>query len=102
MQTLAENPGDGEILKAVEAWVDRLVVSDFSGAIEMTDHDSYYGWTPDNLREVIEGYGLPEHHPRGSFRVTAPATNLRTETVAMFVLESWDGARSHPLSGSTG
>jgi hypothetical protein len=36
----------------------------------MTAHDPYYAWSPTLIRQVIEGYGFPEKHPAGPFRVT--------------------------------
>ena len=71
--SLPPNPRDDEILSAVEAWVADLVRGDYSSAIARTEHDPYYGWTADLLRRVVEGYGVAEPRPRGSFRVTAPA-----------------------------
>ena len=69
---LSRAPGDDELMSAVETWVADLVLGDYSAAISRTDHDPYYGWTADLLRRVVEGYGLPEAHPRGPFRVTDP------------------------------
>ena len=73
---LSRVPGDDELLSAVETWVADLVSSDYSAAISRTEHDPYYGWTADLLRRVIEGYGTPEPHPGGPFRVTDPAAAL--------------------------
>ena len=39
--------------------------------IKKTNHDPYYEWTPDLMKRVINGYGLPEPHPSGEiFKVT--------------------------------
>ena len=54
-----------ELRRYVEAWVDLLVLGDFPGAYSFTRHDAYYQWTPDLIRQVIEGYGLPKPHPSG-------------------------------------
>ena len=70
---LSRLPGDDELISAVETWVADLVLGDYAAAISRTEHDAHYGWTADRLRCVIEGYGLPETHPRGPFRVTDPA-----------------------------
>jgi hypothetical protein len=61
-----------EILIAVEAWVKLLEQEDYPKAYVYTEHDEYYQWTPDLIKEVIYGYGLPEPHPSGEvFKVTA-------------------------------
>lgn len=64
---LPTNPTDQQILTFVEQWIDDLVRGDYKTAYSRTGHDSYYNWTPDLMREVINGYGLPE--PRGDGRV---------------------------------
>ena len=44
----------------------------YQNAYAYTEHDEYYQWTPELIREVIYGYGLPEPHPSGEiFKVTA-------------------------------
>ena len=42
----------------------------------MTAHDPCYAWSASLIRQVIEGYGLPESHPAGPFRVT-PLTDAK-------------------------
>lgn len=60
-----------EILKTVEAWVKLLEQEDYQNAYAYTEHDEYYQWTPDLIKEVIYGYGLPELHPSGEiFKIT--------------------------------
>jgi hypothetical protein len=68
---LGASPTDEQILAFVEAWIDELARGDYQAAYARTAHDSYYAWTPKLIREVIEGYGLPEPRPTGKvFRVT--------------------------------
>ena len=58
----------------------RHASGDFVGAYELTAHDPHCGWSPDLIREVIAGYGLPEPAPDGiasrpsklPWRVSAP------------------------------
>ncbi|GAB4217658.1 MAG: hypothetical protein OHK0012_22890 [Synechococcales cyanobacterium] len=72
---LSKSPTDSEILALIDCWVDDLVREDYHTAYSRTDHDPCYSWTPDLIRAVIEGYGLPEPHPCGEiFRVTARQT----------------------------
>ena len=67
----SQPPTDAEILAVVDAWVDDLACEDYDTAYARTKHDPYYAWTPDLIRAVIEGYGLPESHPsREVFKVT--------------------------------
>ncbi|CUR47582.1 hypothetical protein BN2364_3141 [Alloalcanivorax xenomutans] len=57
----------------VETWVKYLARGDYAGAYALTDHDPYYGWTPELIRKVIAGYGLPMEHADGVvYRVTSP------------------------------
>jgi hypothetical protein len=64
---LGAHPSDDEILRFVESWIDDLARRDYQAAFDKTAHDPYYQWTPDLMRMVIEGYGLPE--PRRDRRV---------------------------------
>ncbi len=71
-----------EILKTVQAWVKLLEQEDYQNAYAFTEHDEYYQWTPDLIKEVIYGYGLPEPHPNGEvYKVTAvdPASTVDSE-----------------------
>lgn len=59
----------------MEAWVDDLEREDYAAAFSRTGHDTYDRWTPDLMRAVVAGYGLPEPHPSGIvFKVTSRAT----------------------------
>jgi hypothetical protein len=64
MMTLALSASDEEILAVVRLWVSLLASQDYQSAFELTDHSAE--WTPDLIRQVIEGYGLPDpkrtHH----------------------------------------
>jgi hypothetical protein len=77
MHHLTQNPTDEEILHFVEAWIDDLARGDYAGAFRRTEHDSYYKWTPDLMRSVVRGYGLPEPHRSGKvFAVTSRESAL--------------------------
>ncbi|MBL9083725.1 MAG: hypothetical protein JNK76_18050 [Planctomycetales bacterium] len=74
---LHQNPSDDEILRFVEEWIDDLARDDYAAAFRRTDHDPYYRWTPELMRLVVQGYGLPEPHRSGAvFAVTARASAL--------------------------
>jgi hypothetical protein len=71
MKTLPLNAKDHEILDFVKEWVDVLAREDYQGAFSMTGHDPYYGWTPEHIQSVINGYGLPEPTRDGKiYRIT--------------------------------
>jgi hypothetical protein len=53
---------DEELLDGVRKWVDLLSEDRFSKAFDLTAYDSYREWTPDLIRSVIAGYGVP-HEP---------------------------------------
>lgn len=67
---LPASASDAEVLAIVERWAGFLAVEDYEGAYGMTAHEPYFRWTPRLLREVIEGYGLPDPHPDGPFKVS--------------------------------
>jgi hypothetical protein len=68
---LSASPTDEQIVAFVEAWIDDLARGDYRAAYSRTAHDPYYAWTPDLIRAVIEGYGLPEPRRDGKiFQVT--------------------------------
>jgi len=67
---LRSSATDNDILSLVKRWVDALAREDYGSAYNMTAHEPYYEWTPQLIREVIEGYGLPDPHPDGPFKVT--------------------------------
>ena len=59
-----------EILGVARDWAHALAAQDYERAYGMTGHDPYYAWSAGLMRQVIEGYGHPESHPAGPFRVT--------------------------------
>jgi hypothetical protein len=62
---IGSDSSDEESLRFAEAWIDALAAGDYVGAFSLTEHDPYYQWTPELIRSVVEGYGLPEPHPSG-------------------------------------
>jgi len=68
---LSVNSTDSEIIEFIESWVGDLINENYESAYAKMEHDPYYGWSPDLIRNVIHGYGLPEPHPSGKvFKVT--------------------------------
>jgi hypothetical protein len=67
---LSSDPSDEEILRFIEAWVDDLARDDYEAAFRRTEHDPYYQWTPELMRSVVHGYGLPHEPGDPVFRVT--------------------------------
>jgi len=77
---LSINSTDEEILNHIEEWVSDLAAEDYESAYKRTKHDPYYEWTPELIKKVINGYGLPEPHPSGvTFKVT-PVKEAKGET----------------------
>ena len=60
--TFPKTASDESLLIGVQKWVDLLGEERFLEAFKLTAHDSFYSWTPDLIRSVIAGYGLP-HEP---------------------------------------
>jgi hypothetical protein len=88
-------PSDEELLRFVDQWIDALACGDYAGAFAMTEHDPYYRWSPELIRSVIQGYGLPEPHRSGeTFSVTSreaatggpPDREVNRETIRPDVL----------------
>jgi hypothetical protein len=74
---LTATSSNAEILAAVESWVETLALGNYELALRQVEPDSDEDWTPELLRAVIAGYGLPEPHPSGStFRVTPPGSAI--------------------------
>lgn len=80
--------GDEDLLAATGQWAEALAAGQYDKAYEMTAHDPYYRWTPALIRQVIEGYGLPEPHPRGPFQVTSP--DHATGEPREYIVERYD------------
>ncbi len=63
---------DSKIIAFIEEWVNDLVNEDYESAYNRTSHDPFYEWTPELIKEVINGYGHPEPHPCGEvYKVTS-------------------------------
>lgn len=74
---LSRNPSDEEILQFVEVWIDELARGDYAAAFGRTEHNPYHQWTPELMRSVVQGYGLPEPHRSGvEFKVTPRAAAI--------------------------
>jgi len=65
---------DEEILALVGQWVELLAQGNYGAAYDVTAHEPYYQWTPELMRQTIEGYGFAEPHPAGPFRITSFAS----------------------------
>lgn len=107
MLLLSLAPSNEELIAAVEKWIDLLAEGDYEAAFASTEHHPYYRWSPDLMRSVVAGYGLPEPHPSGEvFAVTArvPADGgppdvevLRSGVPLPAIAEIWHAL---PLNGS--
>jgi len=75
---------DAEIIAAMDAWVTKLEVEDYTGAMAMVECDP--GWSDDLLRQIIKAYGdaLPTQ------RVTLEARP--TDVSQRKAVDRWDDA----------
>ena len=96
-----------EIVAEVRAWIRLLAQGEFERALERIPPQRAQRWSPQLLKAVIAGYGLPEPHPSGTeYRVTSPDTAMGgppTVTVEKTVVSP--GALAHvehdlPLNGA--
>ncbi len=67
---LAPDAADADILRIANRWAALLAEEDYGAAYGMTAHEPDFAWTPALIGTVINGYGSPEPHPDGPFRVT--------------------------------
>lgn len=71
MIILPLNALEEQILEVARKWTDALSREDYEAAFAMTDHNPYYEWTPELMKAVVQGYGLPDPRRDGKiFRVT--------------------------------
>ncbi|GAA3928266.1 hypothetical protein [Hymenobacter algoricola] len=54
---------DEDLLDAVRVWVRLLEQEYYHEAFAYTHQDPYHEWTPELMRNVIYGYGIPELEP---------------------------------------
>lgn len=67
---LPPTAADADILGVADRWAAALAAEDYGAAYGMTAHEPDFAWTPALIGNVINGYGSPEPHPGGPFRVT--------------------------------
>jgi hypothetical protein len=68
--TFPQTASDEELLDGVKMWVDMLAEERFPEAYQLTAHDSHYAWTPDLIRSVVVGYGLPHESGNHEYRIS--------------------------------
>jgi hypothetical protein len=84
---------DDAILAAVREWVAALAAGDFVGAYAMTAHEPYYRWSPDLIRDVIAGYGLPEPAPDGIAHRVTPIETAEEDVHPEHEVTRWNEPR---------
>ena len=65
MQPLPRSATDEQLLSAVHQWVGLLEAQDYESALALIEHENK-AWTPDLLRQCIEGYGDAEPNQRAT------------------------------------
>ena len=63
MQPLPRSATDEQLISAVHQWVGLLEARDYVSALALIEHENA-AWTPDLLRQCIEGYGDAESNQR--------------------------------------
>lgn len=81
---------DESFLTSVQKWVELLGEERFLDAFKLTAHDSYYSWTPDLIRSVIAGYGLP--HEPGDHEYRVSKISETKNGVSRWEVERWHDA----------
>lgn len=77
---LPASADEESILDSIRTWVGCLARLDYETAHGLTGHEAYFynldgqkerfAWTPDHMREVIEGYGQPDPDAEIKYQVT--------------------------------
>jgi hypothetical protein len=96
MIVLHRDASDDEILDLVRKWVAALAADDYAAAYQMTAHDPYWQWTPNLMRNVIAGYGLPEPQPDGVMHHVTPLETAKGGPSPRFVVTKYEPPRNEP------
>ncbi|WP_324672036.1 hypothetical protein [Hymenobacter sp. GOD-10R] len=67
---LSHEASDEDLLDAVRAWVRLLASERYDEAYQYTYQDPYFEWSPDLIKSMIYGYGLPYIDGEEVFKVT--------------------------------
>jgi hypothetical protein len=65
------SPTVPEVKDLVYRWMDLLAAERYTEALELMAHDPALGWTPELLKDVINGYGLPWSSVGGAVHVVS-------------------------------
>lgn len=65
-----------EIEKAVLSWIELLANGRYDEAYQLTLHDPYYQWSASNIKDIINGYGLPDEQLEEKYKVTSPESAI--------------------------
>lgn len=67
---LSHDVSDEDILDAVRTWVRLLAAERYEEAYQYTYQDPYFEWSPEMIKSVVYGYGLPYEDGEEVFKVT--------------------------------
>jgi hypothetical protein len=70
-----------EIEKAVLYWIELLAEEKYDEAYQLTLHDPYYQWSPADIKNVINGYGLPDEALEEQYKVTHPGSAIINDRI---------------------
>lgn len=89
---------DEHLLKGVITWVDLLAEGRFGDAFNLTAHDSHYAWTPDLIRSVIAGYGLPHEPGEHEYRISR-VSEVKESSTPRWEVDRWRDAEPNGRVG---
>lgn len=90
---------DEYLLNGVKKWVDLLAEGRFAHAFNLTAHDSYHSWTPELIRSVIAGYGLPHVAGEHEYRISR-VTEANEGRTPCWEIDRWRDAEPNHRVGS--
>ena len=59
-----------KIERTIHYWLHLLANEDYAEAFALTEHNAYFGWTPELIKSYINGYGLPYEQGDTVYKVT--------------------------------
>jgi hypothetical protein len=78
MQPLPRSATDDQLIEVAHQWARLLEAQDYEGAFALTEHEDT-GWSPELLRQFIEGYGDAEPNQQVTFHGTPTDISQRIE-----------------------
>jgi hypothetical protein len=81
---LPKQPSVSDVRDAVHHWMDLLASERYAEALDVVAHDPKLGWTPELLKDVINGYGLPWSSLGGTVHVVTDRRHAEASETRLY------------------